>query len=171
MKVFEAIQKRRSVRAYKSDPVPEESLKRVLTAAQLSPSARNAQERKLIVVKDAQKRKELAEATNYKTFVGEAPIIIVAVSLNPEYVMSSEIPAYPVDLAIAVDHMTLQAVEEGLGTCWIGGFSQEKVKRVLNIPDKYKVVTLFPLGFPDDSPKTKTRKSLKEIICYESFSE
>lgn len=171
MEVFEAIKTRRSVRSFKPDPVPEESLKKVLEAARLSPSARNAQERKFIVVRNAQKRKEIAEAINSKTFVGEAPVIIVAVALNPEYVMSSGVPAYPVDLAIAVDHMTLAATEEGLGTCWIGGFPQEEVKRVLNIPDNYKVVTLFPLGFPADSPKPKTRKDLKEIICYESFRE
>jgi nitroreductase len=58
-----------------------------------------------------------------------------------------------------------------LGTCWIGAFSQEEVKKVLKIPDKYKVVALLPLGFPDDSPKPKTRKSLEEIICYENFNE
>lgn len=171
MKVSEAIKKRRSVRAYKPDPVPEESLNKVLEAGRLAPSAHNAQERKFIVVKSSQKRKELATAANYQNFLGEAPIVIVAVALNPEEIMGSGVPTYPIDLAIAVDHMTLQAHEEGLGTCWIGSFSQSEVKRILNIPEKYKVVTLFPLGFPADSPKTKTRKDLKEIICYESFRE
>lgn len=171
MEVAEAIKRRRSVRAYKPDPVPEESLKRVLGAARLAPSAHNAQDRKFVVVKDAQKRKQLAEAANSQSFIGEAPVIIVAVALKPEYIMSCEVSAYVVDLAIAVDHMTLAAVEEGLGTCWIGAFSQKEVKRILKIPEKYKVVTLIPLGFPADTPKAKERKSLEEIVCYESFRE
>lgn len=169
MNVFEAIKNRRSVRAYKSDPVPEEKLNKVLEAARLAPSARNAQEWKFIVVKDAQKREKLVEAALGQKFVGEAPVVIAAVSLNPEKIMSCQVPTYAVDLAIAVDHMTLQAVEEGLGTCWIGAFSQEKVKEALEIPEEYKVVSLLPLGFPADDPSPKTRKNVSEIISYEHF--
>jgi len=171
MEVFEAIKKRYSVRSYKSDPIPEEKLKKVLEAARLAPSAHNAQEWKFIVVKDEQKRKKLAEAAMNQTFVGEAPVVIAAVSLNPEHIMSCEVPAYAVDLAIAVDHMTLQAVEEGLGTCWIGAFNQQRVKEILNIPQRYKVVALLPLGYPADSPTPKERKSLEEIVCYENFQQ
>jgi len=170
MDVAEAIKKRWSVRAYKSTPVPEESLKRVLEAARIAPSAHNAQGRKFIVVKDSQKRKQLAEAAN-QSFIGEAPVIIIGVALDPENILSSEIPTYAVDLAIAIDHITLVAVEEELGTCWIGAFSQEEVKRVLKIPEQYKVVALLPLGFPADKPTAKIRKSIEEIICYEDFSE
>ena len=85
--------------------------------------------------------------------------------------MSSGVPAFAVDLAIAVDHMTLKATEEGLGTCWIGAFSQEKVKKVLEIPERYKVVVLLPLGFPADTPEPKSRKNIEEIVCYENFSD
>ncbi len=171
MQVDEAIKNRRSVRAYKSDPIPEQSLRKVLEAARLAPSAHNDQDWKFIVVKDLKKRKQLAQAANSQSFIAEAPVIMVAVALNPERVMSCEVPAYAVNLTIAVDHMTLQACEQGLGTCWIGAFSQEEVKKVLNIPDQYKVVALLPLGFPSDSPRPKTRKSLEEIICYENFNE
>jgi len=96
-------------------------------------------------------------------------VVIAAVALQPEYVMRCEVPAYAVDLAIAVDHMTLVAVEEGLGTCWIGAFYQDEVKRILNIPREYKVVALLPLGFPADTPGEKYRKPLNEIVCYEVF--
>lgn len=171
MDVHQAIKIRRSVREYKPDPVPEEKLKKVLEAARLAPSARNNQSRKFIVVKDAEKRKELAQAANDQSFIGEAPVVIVAVALEPDYIMSCEVPAYAVDLAIAVDHMTLAAAEEGLGTCWIGAFNQEEVKKVLKIPEKYKVVTLFPLGFPADKPGEKRRKNLEEIVSYENFKE
>ena len=171
MKVFEAIKTRRSVRSYKAEPVPEEKLKKVLEAARLAPSAHNAQEWKFVVVRDVKKRKELAEAALGQSFIAQAPVIIVAVGLDPEHIMSSEVPAYAVDLAIAVDHMTLAAVEEGLGTCWIGAFDQDGVKEVLEIPERYKVVALLPLGFPADKPGPKSRKNIKEIVCYENFKE
>ena len=171
MQVHEAIKNRRSVRAYKSDPIPEQSLRKVLEAARLAPSAHNDQDWKFIIIKDIKKKKQLAQAAQSQSFIAEAPVVIAAVALNPERVMSCEVPAYAINLTIAVDHMTLQACEQGLGTCWIGAFSQEQVKKILNIPDQYKVVALLPLGFPADSPKPKTRKSLEEIICYENFNE
>ena len=169
MEVKEAIKARRSVRAYQDREVPEEKIKKVLEAAQLAPSANNRQPWKFVVVRDPQRREQLARAAANQSFVGEAPVIIVAVALQPEYIMRCGVPSYPVDLAIAVDHMTLSAVDEGLGTCWIGAFYQDEVKRILNIPEKYKVVALLPLGFPADKPESKFRKPLEEIICYETF--
>lgn len=169
MNVFEAIKNRRSVRNYKPDSIPEEKLKKVLAAARLAPSAKNRQEWKFVVVRDGQKRKMLATAAMNQSFVGQAPVVIAAVSLAPNHTMGCGVPSYPVDLAIAVDHMTLKAVEEGLGTCWIGAFSQEKVKEILKIPEEYKVVILLPLGYPADSPKSKSRKSFEEIVSFEEF--
>ena len=171
MDVAEAIKKRRSVRSYKPDLIPEESLKKILEAARLAPSAHNAQEWKFIVVKDTQKKKKLAEAALNQDFIAEAPVVIAAVSLNPEAQSTSGVPAYAVDLAIAVDHMTLQAVEEDLGTVWIGAFDQEKVKNILEIPKNYKVVILLPLGFPTNKPGSKIRKTIEEIVSFEKFKE
>jgi len=168
MDVFRAIKNRYSCRSYKAEPVTEDKLKKILEAARLAPSAHNTQEWRFVVVKDAKKRKELAEAAN-QSFIAEAPIIIAAVGLNPGDILSSGAPDYIVNLAIAVDHMTLQATEEGLGTCWIGAFSQEKVKKVLGIPKKCKVAFLMPLGFPAEKGRPKTRKSLEEIISYDRF--
>ncbi|MEA1964490.1 MAG: nitroreductase family protein [Candidatus Aerophobetes bacterium] len=170
MEVKQAIQKRRSVRSYEKRAVPEEKIKRVLEAARLAPSASNRQLWKFIVVRDETRRQEIAKAASNQSFIAEAPVVIAAVGLDPDSLMRCGVPRYAVDLAIAVDHMTLAAVEENLGTCWIGSFSQEKVKKMLNIPEKYKVVALLPLGFPADKPKVKSRRSLKEIVCYETFT-
>ena len=169
MNIYETIKQRYSVRAYKADSIPEEKLNKVLEAGRLAPSAKNLQDYKFVVVTDEGKRKELTAAAANQSFVGEAPVVIVAVSLDPDYVMSCEVPAYPVDVAIAIDHMTLAAVEEGLGTCWIGAFSQNKAKEILNIPANLKVVALLPLGFPADNPKEKSRKSLEELVSRDSF--
>ena len=74
--------------------------------------------------------------------------------------MPNGVPNYPGDLAIALAHMTLVAVEEGLGACWIGGYSQEIAKEVLNVPDGYTIAALLTLGFPKTIPDSKTRKDL-----------
>lgn len=171
MELKEAIRKRQSIRDYEDKPVPEEKLRNILEAARLAPSANNRQPWKFVVVREFKKRQELARAANGQTFIAEAPIIIAAVATNPEHFMTCGIPSYAVDLAIAVDHMTLAAVDEGLGTCWIGAFSQQRVKEILDIPAKYRVVTLFPLGFPRKEKNMKFRKSLAEIVCYETFQE
>ncbi|MFC1915974.1 nitroreductase family protein [Chloroflexota bacterium] len=171
MELKEAIRKRQSVRDYEDKPVPEEKLRNVLEAARLAPSSSNRQPWKFIVVKDSERRQALARAANNQAFVGEAPVIIAAVATNPEEVMACGVPRYAVNLAIAVDHMTLAAADEGLGTCWIGSFSQQEVREILGIPEKYKVVTIFPLGFPRREKETKKRKSLEEIVCYETFKE
>jgi nitroreductase len=107
MELMEAIAKRESVRSYEDRPVPEEKLLKVLEAARLAPSASNRQRYKFIVVRDAERRRQLSRATGGQRHVAQAPVVIAAVSTMPEYVMRCEVPAYPVDLAIAVDHMTL----------------------------------------------------------------
>ncbi|MDI6839566.1 MAG: nitroreductase family protein [bacterium] len=169
MDVSDAIKERRSVRAYKDKEIPDDSLNKILEAARLAPSASNRQQWKFIVIRDTVRRKAIARAAANQEFVGEAPVVIAAVSLDPVHVMRCGVPEYAVDLAIAVDHMTLQAVELGLGSCWICAFAQEEVKRILNIPAKYKVVALLPIGYPSDAPGPKIRKSIEEIVCYEAF--
>ncbi len=170
MNVKDAIRTRRSIRKFLNKPIPQEKLEKVLNAGRLAPSANNRQPWKFIVVLDKMKRRELAQAAKNQEFVGEAPAVIVAVALNPDYIMSCEVPGYAVDLSIALDHMMLAAVEENLGTCWIGAFSQQAVKSLLNIPEKYKVAALLPIGFPAESPKPKSRKSLEQVLCYDHFS-
>jgi len=169
MEVFEAIKNRYSCRSYKAEPVPEKKLKKILEAARLAPSAHNEQEWKFIVVRDSKKRKKLAKTALSQDFIAEAPVVIVAVAIDPEHILSSGVPAYAVDLAIAIEHMALEAVEEGLGTCWIGAFDQEAVKKILKIPERCKVVALLPLGYPTGEPRPKSRKKLEEIISYDGF--
>jgi len=170
MNVYEAIKSRRSVRAYQDKPVPEDVLNRILEAARMAPSGNNRQERKFIVVTDPVLKEKLVEAANNQKFLGQASAVIAAVGTNPEKMMSCGIPGDPVDVAIALDHMTLAAVEEGLGTCWIGAFSQEKVCGLLNIPSTCKVIELLTLGYPADTPREKKRKPLEEIVCRQKFS-
>jgi nitroreductase len=165
--VFSAIKKRRSIRNYLPKEVEREKLERILEAGRLAPSARNRQEWRFIVVISKEKREELVrEASPHQPFMLSAPVIIVAYTLDKDYVMRCGVPAHYIDIAIALTHMHLQAVEEGLGTCWIGSFYQDKVKRVLNLPEDAEVVQLMTLGYPAEDPPERPRLPLKEIVKY-----
>lgn len=169
MDVSEAIRKRRSIRKYQARKVENDKIERVLEAGRLAPSAKNLQEWRFIVVRDDGRRRRLAEAAKGQTFVGEAPVVIAACATMTDYVMTCGQLTYPINLAIAVEHMVLQAVAEGLGTCWIGAFYEEEVKKVLNIPPEVRAVALLPLGYPDKSPVSSPRKKMEEIIAFETW--
>jgi len=170
MEVMEAIKNRRSIRSYQNKKVEEEKLSLILEAGRLAPSASNRQEWKFIVVRDKNTREKLSIAAHQQKFVGEAPVVIVAcAAIETEHIMPCGQLSYPIDLAIAVDHITLKAVEEGLGTCWIGAFDEKKVKSILNIPASVRVVALLPLGYPAFLPSPTPRKSKEEIILLEKW--
>ena len=169
MNVFEAIKQRRSIRGYQDKPIEEEKLLRVLEAGRLAPSAKNLQEWRYVIVKDKDMRKKVAVASNNQYFIAEAPVVIVGCATMTDYVLSCGQPAHSIDLAISMDHMTLQAVEEGLGTCWIGSFKEDEVKKLLNIPPEMRVVEIMPLGYPKFIPDPKPRKKMEEIVFHEKY--
>jgi nitroreductase len=170
MDVLDAIKTRRSVREYLDKPVEDEKLNMILEAGRLAPSASNRQEWRFVVVRDPQTRRELAEAASNQLFVGQAPVVIVACAETDGHVMRCGQLCYPIDVAIALDHMSLAATELGLGTCWIGAFNEQKVKEILDIPEGIRVVQLMPLGYPSDPSLTrKSRLSLDRIIKHERW--
>ncbi|NLF29512.1 MAG: nitroreductase [Planctomycetes bacterium] len=171
MDVREAIRRRYSVRKYTPQPVDEAMLRTVLEAARLAPSGSNRQPWKFVVVRDPDLRARLVEACNGQAFVGTAPVVIAACGTMPDRTMSCDVPGDPVDVAIAIDHMALQAAELGLGTCWIGAFKQDAVRSVLGIPADAKVIEVLTLGHPADKPpQAKKRKDLSEIVCWDRWS-
>lgn len=171
MKVLEVIQKRRSVRKYKKDPIPEEALLRVLEAARLAPSGKNFQPWKFIIIKDKALKEELARASAGQFFMAKAPIIIVGCGFPDKCYarMGRYMKSWSVDVTIALEHLILQAQEEGLGTCWIGSFEEKEVKAILNVPEEVRVLALTPLGYPEEIPAFRGRKSLDEIISYDRY--
>ncbi len=169
MDVSIAINQRCSVRAYKGTDVEEDKLKKVLEAGRLSPSASNRQDWKFIVVKSKETKKKLAKAAFRQSFIGEAPVVIVACGTDSKAVMACGQPTHTVDVSIACSFMILQAQELGLGTCWIGAFNEGETKKILNIPGDVRVVAVIPLGYPNQTPSQKFRKSLNEIVCYEEY--
>jgi len=169
MDVMTAISQRCSVRAYKETPVEEDKLKKILEAARLSPSSSNRQEWKFIVVKNKETKKKLANAAFGQSFIGEAPVVLVACGTESKSTMACGQAAHTVDVSIACAFMILQAYELGLGTCWIGAFNEAETKRILHIPEHVRVVAITPLGYSNQPPSEKSRKRLDRIVCYEKY--
>jgi nitroreductase len=169
MEVSVALRERRSVRSYRDMDVEDEKLMKVLEAGRLSPSAVNRQEWKFVIVRSSEKRKLLAEAACGQSFVGQAPVVLVACATESRAIMTCGQPAYTVDVSIAFAYMILQACELGLGTCWIGAFKEDEVKKILNIPDHIRVVAISPMGYPARQTLPRPRKSLDEIVCYDGY--
>jgi len=178
MNVLEAIQSRRSIRKFRPDSIPEEHLNKVLEAARLAPSAGNRQPWRFVVVKDENTRVKLAELADNQTFVGAAPVVIAVFGDpddSPAGYRQDPMVAFKQDPMIAVEHMCLVAVELGLGTCWVGPASPkydvEAIKRLLGVPERMYMTCLLPLGYPDQTPNARSRKSREKIIFYEKYSE
>ena len=169
MNVFEAIKKRRSIRSYQPRQIPDDVLNRVMEAARLAPSAKNRQEWRFIVVRDADTRRRIVEATNNQVFAGTAPVILVFCATEDEYVMRCGQKGGPIDVSIAFSYVTLQAVEEGLGTCWIGSFYEDKLKDILGIPDGARVIGITPLGYPAEEPAAKPRRQIDEVVSFDKW--
>lgn len=164
MQAFETIYKRRSVRVYKDQSIEKEKIDKLIDAARLAPTAGNRQKFKLIIVNYEEKdlKKTLAVACNQQHFVGTASHIVAGIS-EPDYKW------HQVDTAIVLEHIVLEAVELGLGTCWIGAFKEDDVKKILKIPEDKKVVALLIIGYPDENPPSKPRKDVSELVSYNRY--
>jgi nitroreductase len=166
--VLEAIRSRRSIRRYKTTPVEEDKLNTVLEAARWAPSAGNRQPWEFVVVKDSNIRRKVADAAPYGKFIADAPVLI-AVVVDP-----SKDPAHYIeDGAIATTHILLSAHAIGLGTCWVGAFGspyENDVKKVLDIPQNLRILSLVSLGYPAEE-RTSTRRDLKDIVHHEKYGK
>ena len=150
MDVLEAIKTRRSVRSYSSRALPTDVLDRMRQALRYAPSAGNNQPWRFVLVSDEGLRHKIARAANDQLWMAEAPCIVVACGFPDQAYkkVGGHGNSVEIDVAIALDHLTLAAVAEGLGTCWIAAFSEEKVKRLLDVPAKVRVIAMTPLGYP-----------------------
>jgi len=163
----ELVRRRYSCRSYMEMPVAEETLTEILEEVRLAPSAANRQPWVFYVVREPEVKEALREAYDKEWFY-KAPVVIVACGNRDESWRRSYDGAssLEIDVAIAVDHLTLAAADRGLGTCWIGAFNPEPVRRILRLPENIVPLALTPLGYPADEPKPKKRKLLDEIVRY-----
>ena len=167
MEFYEVIKTRRSIRSYKDTPIPEEVMGRVLEATRISPSGHNRQFWKFYIVENKEKKEAIAKACDDQMWIGEAPTVIVAVGYDIPYSRGGYMGdmTFMMDVSIAFTQLILAARAEGLGTCWIGAFSNDKVKAAMGLPDEENVVAITPIGYPDKGvfSENTSRKNLEEI--------
>ncbi len=175
MDLFEAIKDRRSVRAFKSTPIPEESLVRILEAASWAPSTISwrGESWEFIVVKDPALRTELYRAASDQAFIREAPVCIVVCVDQIRY---SEVygsrgtELYAIcDASAATENLLLAVHALGLGACWVGDFNDTVVSRLLGLPSSVKPIAILPVGYPDETPSPKPRRHLKDAVHIEKY--
>jgi nitroreductase len=162
VRVGEAIRKRRSIRKWQDRPVPRKKLERLLDAARLAPSSRNGQQWEIVCVTDRARLREMVGACMGQEHVGQAGALLFIVNVP------SAKWGY-LDPAIALDHVTLRAVELGLGTCWIGAFDEREVRRILGIPDDRLVVIGMTVGYPAEEPAPRLRRPLEKAVRWERY--
>jgi len=171
--VFEAIMKRRSVRAYTSEEVSEEEVEKLIEAARWAPSAGNIQPWEFVIVKNAETKRKLADAALNQTFIEEAPVVIVVcanVGRSSWGYGSRGANLYCLqDTAAAIENMLLVACALGLSTCWVGAFHEDEVAKVINTPRGVRPVAIVPVGRGAEKPMAPRKRSLREIVYYETF--
>jgi nitroreductase len=187
--ILEAIKNRRSIRHYRSDPVPETSLQTVLEAAHWAPSWGNTQCWRFIVVRESETRSKIADTVAKVKIdnewlenaaaiaIRQAPILIViCAEMGRAGFRSDNTPVtdkgdywYLFDIALAMENLVLAAHSLGLGTVIIGGFDASSVGKILDVPPDYNVVTMTPLGIPDHMGQVSPRKNLAEVTYKEKY--
>jgi nitroreductase len=179
--MIKQIESRRSVRKYLDKDVEETKLREILESARLAPSGHNTQPWTFIVVRSEETKEKLAAADNGQKWMTSAPVFIVCVadircrvgdgeeiSLH-EYSPEPELKLVIRDTAIAIEHILLEAENQGLGACWTGWYKQQDVRPILNIPDDKYVCGIVTLGYGAHTPKPRPRKSMEEMIRYEKW--
>lgn len=181
MDIAEVIKNRRSIRKYKDTPVEEEKIRQILESGRLAPSANNSQPWHYILVQDEKNREKLYQIAHQQKFILEAPLSIIVTADIGRRIKGREVgdPFAPEnmvhllkvvrDSGITIEHMVLQAHALGLGTCWVGMFEQDEIKKAFSIPPHHYVASFITVGYPDEAPPPKKRMQLEEILHYETF--
>jgi nitroreductase len=181
MDILNTIQERRSIRKYKTDPVPEEILFEILEAARRAPSWANTQVWRFIIVKDDQ-TKRLISATltpnnPARNALIEAPLLIcLAAKKGMSGFFKGQAATdkgdwFMFDAGIVMEHIVLGAWNFGLGTCHVGAFDAGQAENILKIPDDYAIVEMTPVGYFDIVPPATPRKALRDIVYLNQFGE
>jgi nitroreductase len=182
MDFYSLVLKRFSCRKFSSKEVEREKIIKCIEAARMAPSACNSQPWRFIVVDEKNLKDKIADAATsgiygiINKFLKSAPCIIVVLSDKEKFIAQAgayimKTDYYLIDIGISCEHLVLQASELGLGTCYIGYFNEKEIRKILNIPKKYKIVLLIAIGYPDESEKEKkkVRKNIEEILFFNEF--
>jgi len=164
MDFSELVLERYSVRKYLDKKVEKEKLDLILKAFQFAPTAANYQPFRLFVFKTKGKEDLFKKIYSPKWFSSAPLLLLGCVDESSAWVRSDKKNYAIVDIAIAFDHLILQAAELGLGTCWVAAFNPEKARELLKLPTNLEPIVFTPLGYPADSPRKKSRKKISELV-------
>jgi nitroreductase len=174
MEVLKAIRGRRSIRAFRPEKnVPDKTVDLLINAARWAPSAGNIQPWEFIVVRKAEMRERLVKAAYGQAFIGKAPVVIVVCAdedrCSQGYGERGKTLYCIQDTAAAVQNLLLAAYSLGLGTCWVGAFSEESARQALQIPAGIRPVAIVPVGFSAKSPSPRRKRPITRIVHRETF--
>ena len=164
MDVTGAIKARRSIRKFKRKEIPPELLDHMLEMARIAPSGANRQPWEMVVITDRQRLKDLVPICKDQSFVGDCSAFLVGID-DPQQKWAK------VDLTIALDHLTLAAVDEGLGTCWIGAFDQTRMAEFIGLPADRTITVCLALGYPEETPAARGRKKTEDLFFWDRYGE
>jgi nitroreductase len=174
MDCFQAIKTRRSIRSFLSEPIPEEDLLKIMDAGRMAPSAGNLQPCYFIAVTESQQIQLLKDAAFGQEHIGQAPCVIV-VCVDPErsakYGDTGRNYLCLLDAANATQNMLLAATALGYGSCWVAGFSEKRVKKLLGLPEGFRVVSLIPIGKAAAEQEMPPRRPLEDVILWQKWHE
>jgi nitroreductase len=168
---IELAKARYSCRKYDSRPVEQEKLDLILEAGRVAPSAVNFQPWHFYVIREKENLERFYGAYHREWFRTAPCVIVICAAHSQSWKRKEDGKDHAdVDVAICADHMTLQATELGLATCWICNFYVDKTRELLKLPDHLEPVVILPVGYPLDSTDTERhthkRKPLSEIVTY-----
>lgn len=162
---------RSSIRNFSPQPVEKEKLIHILEAARIAPSAANFQPWQFIVISEPVLL-QLVKELYPREWLMTAPVIIAALGdHNKGWHRGKDNKDFTeIDVAIAIDHLTLAAADSGLGTCWVCNFDAEKFRDLFNLPDDIEPIALIPIGYPGNHAiPVKLRKPIEKIVHWNQF--
>lgn len=167
MSLYDLITSRRSIRQFKSEPIPKDILKKLVNAARLAPSAANLQPLEFIVVDDEAIRKEIFSCLRWAAYIapegnpkpGQEPVAYVVVLVN----RNIRDRGFERDAGAAIENLILAAWEKGIGSCWVISIDRSRVHEILGIPDEYSIDSIVALGYPAEMPLLE---DIKDSIKY-----
>jgi nitroreductase len=173
MELSESIKGRRSIRAFKKQDVPEETVELLIDAARWAPSAGNIQPWAFVIARNPAVKRKLAQAALNQAFVEEAPVVIVVCADEERASMGYGHRGRTLyciqDTAAATQNIHLTAYSLGLGTCWVGAFNEDEARKAVNAPEGVRPVAIVPVGYPDEVPSRRSRRPLSQIMHSETF--
>lgn len=156
---------RRSIRKYKAEQIPQETLEKILDAGRHAPSANNEQPWHFIIVAEPGIKEKLSHG-KWNTFIRDSTFTVVGCAYEGN---AYALKWSKIDTTIALQNMVIAAWSLGVGSCWIGDFEETEVRRILNVPKDWRIISLISFGYPDETPETTPRKPLKAIVSYDRF--